>query len=352
MNRLVLMITEKCNFRCDYCIQKDLWYSLDMSEKILNKSIELFNKYWDKNDSLKVDLFWWEPLLRKKQIYNLINKNKHFNYEITTNWSLLDNELIKFFNLNNVSIILSFDWFEWQNARKIIWWIDSRDLIVDKIKYITNSNYENLIINITPTIKTYANIISELDYLYNLWVKKITADCWDYNLFLNNSKVLYYYLKFIKNLDKNKFQYTYQKLISFVDMNSKFHIQDLFNTISISANWDIYIWENACHDKNIKMKIWNVITNGDYVFSNYNKILKEKLKNDKDLFKVLSIWLTLSWLFNDESKLCEKKFINYLKILKTINNFIDYDNKNFLYSSFISKAKIWNSNRLIQNLPN
>lgn len=324
MKRLVLMITEKCNFRCNYCIQKEFNYSLDMSDEVLEKAISLFKKYWFEGKK-NVDFFWWEPLLRRKQISNIIKNNKEFNYELTTNGSLLNSKIVNFFQINNVSIILSFDWLKWQINRKSITWEDTYMVVINSIKLLVDVKYENFMVNITPTIDTYDEIINELNFIYNLGVRKITADCFDYVLYINSKYrkwLIYSYFKLITNI-KNNNLFTYNKLKSFIKKDYKDNLEQIFNTLSIAANGDIFMWENACHDRNKRMRIWNILENWEYIFSNYVNLVKERLDNDKDLLKVLSVWLCLSWIFDDKWNLSMNKFKNYISVIDSINKIIE-----------------------------
>ena len=109
-----------------------------------------------------------------------------------------------------------------------------------------------------------------------------------------------------------------KKMKSFYYLDSKFYLEDQYNTISVASNWDIYIWENACHNKSNKVLLGNILINWDYIFKNYKKIVINTFNNDWDLVKVLSNWIMLSGIYDINWNIIKEKFKNYILLIKSI----------------------------------
>ncbi|MBE6148314.1 MAG: radical SAM protein [Firmicutes bacterium] len=106
----ILSVTNRCNLNCSYCFHKqneiDInFYTADMAIKyiISNATIQKVKP--------NISFFGGEPLLLFDEIIKpLINKYKDsINWTITTNGTLLTENIIDFFTDNNVSILLSMD---------------------------------------------------------------------------------------------------------------------------------------------------------------------------------------------------------------------------------------------------
>lgn len=94
--RVVLRMTDACNFRCPYCYQKHETVSLsDDKIQIIKKFLS--DKY-DSADNIEIHYFGGEPLLNYQGILDIdefIQKNKgRYNGTITTNGYLLNKEVI------------------------------------------------------------------------------------------------------------------------------------------------------------------------------------------------------------------------------------------------------------------
>ncbi len=114
---LRISVTDKCNFRCSYCMPSDIFnkdYKYIPQDKILSYE-EIINicKILQKVGLKKVRITGGEPLLRKN-IDKLINKLKHeanIDYiSMTTNGSLLSEEKLNLLKTSGLdSITLSMD---------------------------------------------------------------------------------------------------------------------------------------------------------------------------------------------------------------------------------------------------
>lgn len=104
-----LLITEKCNFRCTYCFERDHAIRRDMDDGVLDR----LPGFVMTNHIDGINFFGGEPFLVfdkiKKIIAGLDKENLKVKYSITTNGSLIGSEHIDFIKDNNINIIFSFD---------------------------------------------------------------------------------------------------------------------------------------------------------------------------------------------------------------------------------------------------
>ncbi len=117
LSNLTFIVTDDCNFRCTYCFQhKEKRY---MDHALIEKAAEFFYPHFDPKGTVQIGFYGGEPLLAFPQIQRahqlLTEKNKDadqprdFNFFVTTNGSLLDEEKLEFFNRNHFALMLSFD---------------------------------------------------------------------------------------------------------------------------------------------------------------------------------------------------------------------------------------------------
>lgn len=121
VNNLVLQVTKDCNFKCRYCgfansagIDRN-HEQRNMSWDIAKKSIDFL--YQHSRDAQQVDIAFYggEPLLnfqlikRTTEYANNLFKSKSIFYRMTTNASLLTDDIIEFLVQNKFHISLSMD---------------------------------------------------------------------------------------------------------------------------------------------------------------------------------------------------------------------------------------------------
>lgn len=130
--QLVLEVTEKCNFRCKYCIyNEDFTGDRDfgtgvMEMDIAQKAIDYAMEHSD--DTLAVTFYGGEPLLNFKLIRQSIDyalkvgkEKKNLTFSITSNMTLLTREMAEYFsNVPGLSFMASLDGPEFvQNAARV-----------------------------------------------------------------------------------------------------------------------------------------------------------------------------------------------------------------------------------------
>ena len=120
--KITLQLTQSCNFRCEYCI-----YSEDhnprqrshsnrrMSWAIAKKAVDFLWVHSVDSKSVNVGFYGGEPLLEFPLIQRVVEyctdrfSGKKLTFSMTTNGSLLTDEMIRYFQANDVSIMISLD---------------------------------------------------------------------------------------------------------------------------------------------------------------------------------------------------------------------------------------------------
>lgn len=110
-----ILFGDACNFRCKYCRQDEHKKKEHISKERLDNFISLLKNNLDLNQLIKVEFWGGEPLLYweelqylKKNFFDHINSN--MIYHLTTNGSLITNEIVnEFISGPNYMIKLSHD---------------------------------------------------------------------------------------------------------------------------------------------------------------------------------------------------------------------------------------------------
>lgn len=117
---LWINISNDCNLRCIYCYGDGGCFNKKRDLIKLEKVDEIL-KFWLKkidlrNGRLKVVFFGGEPLLNKEAIKRVVHylkieitKETIIDFEITTNGTILDDELLEIFTTNHFHVTLSID---------------------------------------------------------------------------------------------------------------------------------------------------------------------------------------------------------------------------------------------------
>ncbi|MCP4220915.1 MAG: radical SAM protein, partial [bacterium] len=113
LRQFTFIVTDDCNFDCSYCVQGRGNNYLDAAA--IEKATKYFFPYFDKE--VHIIFYGGEPLLAFDQIRGTLallkelnaDGDRKFTYSMTTNGSLLNDEMLEFFNTNSFSLCLSFD---------------------------------------------------------------------------------------------------------------------------------------------------------------------------------------------------------------------------------------------------
>lgn len=102
---LELYITKACNLGCDYC-----FVDINNPEKT-HFDVRAFLEKNTLEDYNQMKFFWWEPLLRWKELVETIESvrkiDSSMKFTIVTNGLLFDEEKTRFIAKNNISVVVS-----------------------------------------------------------------------------------------------------------------------------------------------------------------------------------------------------------------------------------------------------
>ncbi len=168
-----LILTKQCNLRCKYCFETH--GSCAMSEETALRAVEFVAE-----NSLKscgISFFGGEPLLQKNLICKCVEhaKNfadKQFNYNMTTNGLLLDEEFLTFAVENNIKIAMSHDGLMSRDNRI---YADGRDCLaaLDEKLALLLKYQPNAFIMATVAANTVDSAAESVIYLYESGVKTL-----------------------------------------------------------------------------------------------------------------------------------------------------------------------------------
>ena len=130
-----LFLTEECNYSCSYCYQKRTKQKLNYTT--IRKALDFFAPYF--RNSCQINFYGGEPLLAVSTIEQTLQfiqdhifPKSNVQFSITTNGSLLTDEVLFLLNDFRFQIILSFDGLAQDISRKK----DSYRKIVQKLSKI------------------------------------------------------------------------------------------------------------------------------------------------------------------------------------------------------------------------
>jgi len=146
----VIHITKKCNLDCLYCYETDK--ESEYTKQEIQENID--NLFKDIGDNIvHIEFLGGEPMLRFDLVlfsYNYLEskyKKNIINYTITTNGTVLNDDIITFLKNNRVSFAISMDGTKFSNQLRYFknTYVNSYDKVVENIKKLKESN-------ITPSI--------------------------------------------------------------------------------------------------------------------------------------------------------------------------------------------------------
>ena len=182
---IILMMAQECNLRCVYCYGEAGEYSNKgvMPIETAKKAVEyIFSK--SDSDDITITFFGGEPLIRFKEIKQLVAyskelakiKGKYVRFAITTNGTLLTEEISEFLMENKFSITIS---------------IDGNEEVTNKNRFFANyKGAYNYIINNTKKLrKEYRttargtitgaglDLLNNFNHLIDLDFSKVILSC-------------------------------------------------------------------------------------------------------------------------------------------------------------------------------
>ena len=122
INMLTLQLTQSCNFRCSYCVYSDLHNEANrehsakrMSFETAKKAVDFLLEHSRDSERVSIGFYGGEPLLEFKLIKKIIEYSdkafdgKEYSYTITTNGSLLTEQIVAYLAEHRVNTMISLD---------------------------------------------------------------------------------------------------------------------------------------------------------------------------------------------------------------------------------------------------
>ena len=117
---LTLQVTQQCNLRCNYCVYSGDYHNRQhsnnkMSFETAKKAIDFLISHSNDNRYISLGFYGGEPLIEFDLIKRCIEYakvrglGKELMFSITTNGTLMDDEIIEYLENNNVSLMISLD---------------------------------------------------------------------------------------------------------------------------------------------------------------------------------------------------------------------------------------------------
>ncbi|MDR1773924.1 MAG: radical SAM protein [Clostridioides sp.] len=120
LNSLILQVTQNCNLRCEYCIYSGTYKNRThtnkrMSVELAIKAIDYLMEHSKQKNELGISFYGGEPLLEFELIKKVVEysqkvgEGKDIYYNLTTNATLFNEDIIKFFVQNKITVMISLD---------------------------------------------------------------------------------------------------------------------------------------------------------------------------------------------------------------------------------------------------
>lgn len=198
LSLLTIQLTQNCNLRCSYCPytsndgtnRTHSNKSIDISTA--QKAILFFKEHSVDSEYVTIGFYGGEPILEIKTLKEIVNYSKNIfygkkvEYTITTNGTLLDNEMLKFLEENNFSLVFSMDGPQDINDinRKYAGSLNSVfSNVIDKINFIYKnlpklfkSTLINMVIDPKYGLDVYENLFEQYEALSEIRVSTSILD--------------------------------------------------------------------------------------------------------------------------------------------------------------------------------
>lgn len=120
IRNITLQVTQKCNFRCEYCAYSGIYNNRSHSNKIMTfniarKAIDFLINHSSGSKQINIGFYGGEPLLEFNLIKDCIKYaetksiGKDLSFNLTTNGSLINHEIVEYFASHNVAMSISID---------------------------------------------------------------------------------------------------------------------------------------------------------------------------------------------------------------------------------------------------
>lgn len=122
LTKITLQLTQNCNFRCKYCIYSEVGHkqqrihsSKHMSWETAKKAVDFLWEHSVDSRTVNIGFYGGEPLLEFPLLQHIVEyseklfRGKKLTFALTTNGSLLSDEIILYFAQHEVELMISLD---------------------------------------------------------------------------------------------------------------------------------------------------------------------------------------------------------------------------------------------------
>lgn len=198
----VLHVTKLCNCDCAYCYEKDKTstYTWEEVKDTLNNIIE-----YRTSDTFGIEFLGGEPMLAWDYIKNTIHyikdnfPNLNVRFTITTNGTIVNDELIDYLNNYPLQFAISLDGHEFANMLRMFKsnYYNTYKTVMENIKFLQDKGY-NPDIHITSHPYNIAYLKDSIVHLYEKGLRNIDVGTVEGVMKIDNL----YCDRFIKELDE------------------------------------------------------------------------------------------------------------------------------------------------------
>lgn len=208
-NKLTLMLAQACNLSCKYCYGEEGQYGHIKKIMPIDIAIRAVDFLLSQSDykHYGLTLFGGEPLLNLSAIYAIFeycdkiekDKNRHFNYSITTNATLLTEDIISEFVKRDLSILISIDGPKHIHDKNRVYKNGSGtfDDILNKLSILKKFN-KGFSIRATVDNNDFIYLLDNIDFFISLGAHQVHIanlikycdDCTDFPININELKVI------------------------------------------------------------------------------------------------------------------------------------------------------------------
>ncbi|MDD3415193.1 MAG: Cys-rich peptide radical SAM maturase CcpM [Lachnospiraceae bacterium] len=150
MQHIILQLTQNCNLRCKYCVYSGSYKNRVHTNKRMNfetakKAIDFYYKHSRESNCIRIGIYGGEPLLEFELIRKIVDysellfEGKELRINMTTNATLLNQEMVIFLEKHNIDLMISLDGPQSIQDKSRVFADNSRgtfQVIMDKIEMI------------------------------------------------------------------------------------------------------------------------------------------------------------------------------------------------------------------------
>jgi uncharacterized protein len=182
LKTLILHLTDACNLNCRYCYHSQ-WNVKSGGKKVMaidvaRRAVDFLFEHAGDLEEVVIVFFGGEPLLNFKVIPEVVDyahqkaaeKGKKVNFAITTNGTLLSEDIIDFFDAKNIGITISIDGFEnlHDRYRRFPDGSPSYGVLLPKIKRLLNQAVNKPAVARVTLVENPGKVPQILDHLLGL----------------------------------------------------------------------------------------------------------------------------------------------------------------------------------------